>query len=79
MTEHCFILAIDGKRIRSGVVLFSYSARLIRFPVLQINNLGGKLELQLTSCLCSGSQPIHVDEMDAVLGNKVGGNFTERK
>ncbi len=70
LTDRCFVLALDGKKI-SGVVLSSHSARLTMLPTISIYTEGDALELQLTS----GNHGrdmwlIHVDALDAVLGGR---------
>lgn len=69
LQDRCFVLAIDGKLISSGVVLSSHSARLTRFPTLSVYNRDHALDLRLTSGN-RGSQStlIHVDALNDVLG-----------
>jgi len=68
LQDRCFVLAIDGKLISSGVVLSSHSARLTRFPTLSVYNRDHSLDLRLTSGN-RGSQStlIHVDALNDVL------------
>ena len=49
LTDHCFALVVDGRVIAAGAVLVPYSARLLRFPVLQVlpRRPGRGLELKL--------------------------------
>lgn len=72
LQDHCFVLAIDGKRISSGIVLSSYSARLTGFPTISVYNQNNTLKLQLTSgSYGSASRPIHVDVLDHVFGSRI--------
>lgn len=50
LADHCFALEADGKIIVSGATLVPISARLLRFPVLQVLNWrhGEALEFELT-------------------------------
>ncbi len=65
--DRCFVLAIDGKLISSGVVLSSHSARLIGFPTISVSNQNNALDLRLTSSNHeSHLQLIHIDALDAV-------------
>lgn len=69
LLDHCFVLAVDGRQISSGVILSSYSARLTRYPTIIVNDKNHSLSLQLTSGNRGGQlQLLHVDELDAVLG-----------
>lgn len=71
LQDHCFVLAIDGKLIRSGVVLSSHTARLTGFPTLSVYSKNNALNLQLTSGNLGGhSRLIHIDSLDAVLGQR---------
>lgn len=71
LQDHCFVLAIDGKLISSGVVLSARSARLTGFPTLNVYSQSNAPDLQLTSgnhgC---HSRVIHLDALDAVLGQR---------
>lgn len=49
LADHCFVLAIDGRVVTNGVVLWSHSERLIRFPTVSITADDKLLVLQLTS------------------------------
>ena len=71
LQDHCFVLAIDGKLVSSGVVLSLYSARLITFPTLSVLSQDKAVTLQLNSGHQGNrSQPIHVDALDAVLAQR---------
>jgi hypothetical protein len=71
LQDHCFVLAIDGKRVSSGIVLSAHSARLIGFATLSVYKQGNALNLQLNSGnRGSQSRLIHVEELDAVLGKR---------
>lgn len=71
LQDRCFVLAIDGKLIASGVVLSSYSARLIEFPIISVQNRNNALDLQLTAGNQGGrGRSIHVAALDAVLGQR---------
>ncbi len=80
LQDHCFVLAIDGTMVSSGIVLSSYSARLTGFPTISLynqnnqnnqtsqNSQNNALYLQLTSGNHgSHSKMIHVAALDAVL------------
>jgi hypothetical protein len=68
LQDRCFVLAIDGKLINSGVVLSSHSARLTGFPTVSMIILNDALDLQLTSSNHDKSMRLlHVDMLDAVL------------
>lgn len=74
LQDHCFVLAIDGKLISSGVVLSSHSARLTGFPTLSVYSQNNALDLQLTSGNHGRhSRVIHLDSLDAVLGQRQSG------
>lgn len=69
LQDRCFVLAIDDKLAASGVVLASYSARLIDFPAISVINQKDKLDLQLTSTFHgSFMHPIQTEALNAVLG-----------
>ena len=71
LQDHCFVLAIDGKLVSSGVVLSSYSARLITFPTLSVSSQNNVLSLQLNSGHQGDrSQPNNVEALDAVLAQR---------
>ena len=70
--DHCFVLAIDGRLIETGVVLSSSTARSIDFASLLVYERDGQIDLMLTSNVKSQARnAIHVDALDAVLQNKV--------
>ncbi|CAA6606038.1 exported hypothetical protein [Rhodospirillaceae bacterium LM-1] len=50
LTDHCFALTVDGQTVISGATLWPHSARLLRFPVLQVltRKQGEALRFQLT-------------------------------
>jgi hypothetical protein len=71
LQDHCFVLAINGERVASGVVLSSYSARYIRFATLRVFSHKEEIAMQLTSDFTGyNSTPILVNKIDAVLGRK---------
>ena len=71
LQDRCFVLAIDGQPVTSGVVLSSHSARLTRIPTLALSTRKGSLELRLTSGLGGSQAPLlHVDALDAVLARR---------
>lgn len=49
LQDRCFVLAIDGKLVNSGLALAPYSARLSGFPTLIVSNKGNEVTLQLLS------------------------------
>lgn len=68
LADHCFVLAIDGKLISSGVVLSSHSARLTGFPSIVVYNGDHELYLQLISSnRGSHTRPIHIEALNEVL------------
>ncbi len=72
LEDHCFALMLDGELISRGVVLSSYSARLIRFPTIVVTKRGQLLDLRLTSSFYGSSmKPIHVKALDAVLQSRI--------
>ena len=71
LEDRCFVLAIDGKFVTSGVILSSYSARMIRFSTLSVIRKDKALKLQLRSGNHARSDLIHVRTLDAVLGLKL--------
>jgi len=71
LLDHCFVLAIDGKQVSSGVILSSYSARLTRYPTIIVYIKDHSLSLQLTSGnRGSHMQLLHAAELEAVLGRQ---------
>lgn len=71
LEDHCFMLAIDGKLISSGVVLSSHSARLTRIPTISVYTRSNRVELQLIAGY-DGNQRrlIHGDKLNEVLRDK---------
>jgi hypothetical protein len=80
--DHCFVLAIDGKPVASGMALSSHTARLTRFPILQVITSSGDLRSEVVLRLTSGNEggavrPIFRNELDTVLyGINDAGNDT---
>ncbi len=71
LQDHCFVLAIDGKFVSSGVALSSYSERLTGFATLIITTRNDALDLQLLSSNHGRyMRLIHVEAIDAVLGQR---------
>lgn len=71
LQDHCFVLAIDGKYVSSGVALSSYSERLTGFTTLSITTWNDALDLQLLSSNHGRyMRLIHVEAIDAVLGQR---------
>lgn len=71
LQDRCFVLAIDGKLVTSGVVLSSHSARMTGFPTISVYARNDALDLQLTSSNHGKHMRlIHVDRLDAVLGQR---------
>lgn len=50
LSDRCFALMVDGRVVVAGATLLPYSARLLRFPVLQVltRRQGEALEFELT-------------------------------
>ena len=70
MTDHCFVLSLDGKLI-SGVVLSLHSARLIRFPTLAVSSRDGVLSLRLLSGFAGeATPPLDSERLDRILHDK---------
>jgi len=69
LADHCFVLALDGKKISSGVVLRSYSARLVRLPALSVIEHEKFLELRLQAEFTGVHNPplLLRDELDEIL------------
>lgn len=75
MADRCFILWIDGKAVATGVALWTYSARLVRMPVLSLSTEGGALSLRLgANHGGSSSIPVVPDRIDEVLKAVQGRN-----
>ncbi|HJV76372.1 MAG TPA: hypothetical protein VJ654_19275 [Noviherbaspirillum sp.] len=71
LQDHCFLLAIDGKLVSSGIVLSEYSARLTGFPTLIVLNRGNVLTFELLSSNHGTSmRHLHADALNAVLREK---------
>lgn len=71
LQDHCFLLAIDGKLVSSGIVLSEYSARLTGFPTLIVVNRDDKLMLELLSSNHGARiRLLHAEALDAVLREK---------
>lgn len=71
LQDRCFVLAIDGKLISSGVVLSSHSPRMTGFPTISVYARNDALDLQLTSSNHGKHMRlIHVERLDAVLGQR---------
>lgn len=70
LVDHCYELAIDGKVISKGMVLWMHSARLIRFPVLLVASQKKSLSLQLRSGHGHGTHLIHGDKLNEVFRHK---------
>ena len=71
LQNHCFLLAIDGKQVSSGIVLSEYSARLTGFPTLIILNRGDVLTFELLSSNHgTRMRHLHAEALDAVLREK---------
>lgn len=70
LQDHCFVLAVDGKPLASGLALSSYSARLTGLPTLIVTQRKESLTLQLMSGNHVGplARSLHSDAIGAVLG-----------
>ncbi|RAU20306.1 hypothetical protein CU669_19255 [Paramagnetospirillum kuznetsovii] len=63
--DKCFALAVDGRVIVSGATLVPHSARLLRFPVLQVLSWRGRdesLEFELTPAFPADKSTVPVQE-----------------
>jgi hypothetical protein len=67
LVDHCFVLAIDGKQVSSGVVLWKHSARLTKIPTLLVSTWHHALVLQLASGSKRPIELIHQGELAAIL------------
>ena len=72
ISDHCFVLALDGRIVSRGLALWSYSARLTGYPTLNVIPKGGALTLQLTSGNHRNIHLLHTQELDAILGRLPG-------
>ncbi|KIF81697.1 hypothetical protein [Noviherbaspirillum autotrophicum] len=71
LQDHCFLLAIDGKPVSSGIVLSEYSARLTGFPTLIVINRNDALTFELLSSNHGAHmRHLHAEALDAVLHEK---------
>lgn len=71
LQDHCFLLAIDGKLLSSGIVLSEYSARLTGFPTLIVINRNDVLTFELLSSNHGTSiRHLHAEALDAVFRGK---------
>jgi hypothetical protein len=71
LQDHCFLLAIDGKLIGSGIVLSEHSARLTGFPTLIVLNRNDALTFELLSSNHGDRiRHLHAEALDAVLREK---------
>lgn len=72
LRDRCFLLAIDGKLVSSGMVLSEHSARLTGFPTLIVSDRNNSLTLELLSSNHgTHTRLLHVEALDAVLPQKV--------
>ncbi len=63
--DKCFALVVDGRVIVSGATLVPHSARLLRFPVLQVVTWRGdedSLEFELTPAFPAHKSPVSEQE-----------------
>jgi len=63
--DKCFALAVNGRVIVSGATLVPHSARLLRFPVLQVLSWRSReesLEFELTPAFPAGKSTVPVQE-----------------
>lgn len=71
LQDHCFLLAIDGKLVSSGIVLSEYSARLAGFTTLIVLHRDDVLTFELLSSNHgTGMRHLHAEALDAVLREK---------
>lgn len=70
LADHCYELHVDGKLISQGIVLWSHSARLVRFPTLTVTKQNKQLSLQLRSGHWGGHEQLILrDQLGGVLHN----------
>lgn len=71
LTDRCFVLALDGRLIASGVVLASRSERLTALPTLIVDEMGKAVRLRLT--VGNGNMPaelLHVKLLHRVFAQR---------
>jgi hypothetical protein len=69
LTDHCFVLSIDGKRVSTGVALSANTAQLTGYPTLNVIAGDGALTLQLTSGNHHHISLLHAAQLEDVFGN----------
>ncbi len=80
LQDHCYLLVLDGKLVSSGVLLSGHSARLTGFDTLSVYTQNHAPYLQLTSGNHgSHSRLIHVDALQAVLGQRTESTQTTQR
>lgn len=70
LADRCFVLAIDGKPIVSGLALPVDSGHLTGYPALNVIPRNGEMVLQLTLGNHHHIRLMHEHALDAVLGNQ---------
>jgi hypothetical protein len=71
LRDHCFILALDGKLVSSGMALSEYSARLSGFPTLIVMNRNDAINLELLSSNHgSAMRHLHGETLNDILRQK---------
>lgn len=71
IADRCYELAIDGKVLSKGLVLWTHSPRLTGFDTLIVTNANASLQLQLLSGNHGRNvRLIHRDALNQALGSK---------
>ncbi len=70
LVDHCFVLTLTGQRPIRGVVLYSFSARLIEFPTIAVTPRNNALVLQLQSVSGVRNDPLYTPMLHRVLNDK---------
>jgi hypothetical protein len=71
VVDRCFIILVDGKPVASGVALWTYSARLMRMPVLGVSASADSVSFRLGANYASqSSMPVVWDAINKALEGK---------
>lgn len=69
LTDHCFVLSIDGKLVSAGVALSVNTSQLTGYPTLNVIGKDDALTLQLTSGNHHNISLLHAGQLEDVFGN----------
>lgn len=68
LQDRCFVIAIDGRALTSGIILASHSARLTTLPTLALTYGQDRIKLMLTAGHGGyPPMPAHAEALDGVL------------